>query len=210
MINREDMLELTRRMTLSRNCFYRAAGAYMDPEGYIDNSFNVNFRNMGTHDRQVNLELAKTIPFSKTNQQLRSFEFPKGDLAYDSVHRLLMALSQYGLKDDLLVQTLCEQLAEGIQIPEEYGIFIYHGIYDVPVKGSDKEEQGESEEVFQFIICAVARVDKDYNAGKPELGFLFPAFENRSGDPSRIDIYSLDPERPDEVFVKKILGTSGI
>ena len=206
MINREDMLELTRRMTLSRNCFYRAAGAYMDPEGYIDNSFNVNFRNMGTHDRQVNLELAKTIPFSKTNQQLRSFEFPKGDLAYDSIHRLLMALSQYGLKDDLLVQTLCEQLAEGIHIPQEYGIFVYHGLYDVPVKGSDKEEQGESEEVFRFIICAVARVDKDYNAAKPELGFLFPAFENRSSDPSRIDIYSLDADKPDEEFVRKLLG----
>lgn len=206
MINREDMLELTRRMTLSRNCFYRAAGAYMDPEGYIDNSFNVNFRNMGTHDKQLNLELAKTIPFSKTNQQLRSFEFPKGDLAYDSVHRLLMALSQYGLKDDLLVQTLCEQLAEGIHIPQEYGIFVYHGLYDVPVKGSDKEEQGESEEVFRFIICAVARVDKDYNAAKPELGFLFPAFENRSSDPSRIDIYSLDADKPDEEFVRKLLG----
>lgn len=206
MINREDMLELTRRMTLSRNCFYRAAGAYMDPEGYIDNSFNVNFRNMGTHDKKLNLELAKTIPFSKTNQQLRSFEFPKGDLAYDSIHRLLMALSQYGLKDDLLVQTLCEQLAEGIHIPQEYGIFVYHGLYDVPVKGSDKEEQGESEEVFRFIICAVARVDKDYNAAKPELGFLFPAFENRSSDPSRIDIYSLDADKPDEEFVRKLLG----
>lgn len=206
MINRDDMLELTRRMTLTRNCFYRAAGAYMDPEGYIDNSFNVNFRNMSTHDKTLNLELAKTIPFSKTNQQLRSFEFPRGDMKYDSIHKLLMALSQYGLKDDLLVQTLCEQLAEGIHIPQEYGIFIYHGLYDVPVKGSDKEELGESEEVFQFVICAVARVDDEFNAGKPELGFLFPAFEDRSSDPSRIDIYSLDPEKPDEAFVKKILG----
>ena len=32
-IDREDMLELTRRMTVSRNCFSRIAGAYMDEEG---------------------------------------------------------------------------------------------------------------------------------------------------------------------------------
>ncbi len=32
-INREDMLELTRRMTLKRNCFDRIAGAYLDEEG---------------------------------------------------------------------------------------------------------------------------------------------------------------------------------
>ena len=31
-IDREDMLELTRRMTVSRNCFGRIAGAYMDEE----------------------------------------------------------------------------------------------------------------------------------------------------------------------------------
>ena len=61
-INRNDMLELTRRMTLSRNCFMRAAGAYIDEDGFIDNTFNVNFKNMGKHDQQVNLDLAKTIP----------------------------------------------------------------------------------------------------------------------------------------------------
>ena len=72
MINRNDMLELTRRMTLSRNCFMRAAGAYIDEDGYIDNTFNVNFKNMGKHDQQVNLDLAKTIPFSKTNEQLNA------------------------------------------------------------------------------------------------------------------------------------------
>ena len=113
-INRNDMLELTRRMTLSRNCFVRTAGAYIDDEGYIDNTFNVSFKNMSKHDQQVNLDLAKTIPFSKTNEQLKCYKFPEGDMAYDSIHKLLMALSQYGLKDDLLVQTLCEQLAEGI------------------------------------------------------------------------------------------------
>ena len=94
-INRNDMLELTRRMTLSRNCFVRTAGAYIDDEGYIDNTFNVSFKNMSKHDQQVNLDLAKTIPFSKTNEQLKRYKFPEGDMAYDSIHKLLMALSQY-------------------------------------------------------------------------------------------------------------------
>ena len=78
------MLELTRRMTLSRNCFVRTAGAYIDDEGYIDNTFNVSFKNMSKHDQQVNLDLAKTIPFSKTNEQLKCYKFPEGDMAYDS------------------------------------------------------------------------------------------------------------------------------
>ena len=38
MINREDMLELTRRMTPSRTSFTRVAGGYMEPDGEIDES----------------------------------------------------------------------------------------------------------------------------------------------------------------------------
>ena len=35
---------------------------------------------------------------------------------------------------------------------EPYGIFVFHDRYDVPVKGTDKERQVESEEVFEYII----------------------------------------------------------
>ena len=35
MILREDMLELTRRMTATRSHLVRLAGAYMDEEGYF-------------------------------------------------------------------------------------------------------------------------------------------------------------------------------
>ena len=138
-------------------------------------------------------------------------------MAYDSSHKLLMALSQYGLKDDLLVQILCEQLAEGICGTEdapnktshlhgrEFGIYIYHGIYDIPKKGSDQSEQWESEEVYSFLVCVVASVDKDYNAGNPKCGFIFPAFEDHSSEPGKIDIFFENPDRPDEGFLKKIL-----
>ena len=43
MINREDMLELTRRMTPSRTCMDRIAGGYMDEGGFLDGSFNIHF-----------------------------------------------------------------------------------------------------------------------------------------------------------------------
>ena len=45
-INREDMLELTRRMTVARTSFRRIAGCYVDEEGEFDGSFNTNFLNL--------------------------------------------------------------------------------------------------------------------------------------------------------------------
>ena len=34
--------------------------------------------------------------------------------------------------------------------------------------------QGESEEMFEYLICAICPVSGDYEPGEPECGFLFP------------------------------------
>lgn len=51
MINREDMLELTRRMTPARSHIDRIAGAYYDAEGYIDGTFNTHFLKLSTAEK---------------------------------------------------------------------------------------------------------------------------------------------------------------
>lgn len=52
MINREDMLELTRRMTPARSHIDRIAGAYYDAEGYIDGTFNTHFLKLSTAEKR--------------------------------------------------------------------------------------------------------------------------------------------------------------
>ena len=58
MLNREDMLELTRRMNLARNCFFRIAGSYRDKEGYDDGSFNTAFLKLDQKYKIKNIEIA--------------------------------------------------------------------------------------------------------------------------------------------------------
>ena len=71
MISRDDMLELTRRMTPKRTCFSRVAGCYVDRDGDIDGTFNIHFGKLSEAEKKTNLEIAKTIPFAKTNEQLK-------------------------------------------------------------------------------------------------------------------------------------------
>lgn len=66
---------------------------------------------------------------------------------------------------------------------------MFNGNYDVPLKGADKESQRESEEVYQFLVCAICPLYEDYEIGEPDCGFLFPAFSNRSTDLDGINIY---------------------
>lgn len=189
-INREDMLELTRRMNISRNCFGRIAGAYMDGEGYVDGSFNTHFQKLSGADKTKHLQLAKTVLLSGTNTELRDYRFLPGDRAPGSIWQLLMALRGCELKNDALLLSLYEYMGERYRPGYPYGIYVFHGNYDVPLKGSDKVAQRESEEVYNFLVCALCPVSGAYEPGSPEWGFLFPAFSARSTDVDGIHIFS--------------------
>lgn len=97
-IDREDMLELTRRMTVSRNCFSRIAGAYMDEEGFIDGTFNTHFLKLSGSEKEKNLNIAKTVPYSNTNVNLKNYRLDQGARKPGSIMQLLEALRQCELK----------------------------------------------------------------------------------------------------------------
>ena len=189
MIDREDMLELTRRMTPSRTCFDRIAGAYINNSGEVDDSFNIHFGKLSGSEKVRNLELAKTIPFSKTNVQLKEYVFTEEAKGKNSMWQLLQAIRQCGLKDDALMDIFYDQMADGYAVNYEAAIFVFHGIYDVPLKAKDKENLWESEEVYDFIICTVGPMKEEYEPAEPVFGFLYPAFSDRSGFDGKIDIF---------------------
>ena len=206
MINREDMLELTRRMTPARNCFDRIAGAYINDMGEVEDSFNVHFGKLSGSEKSRNLALAKAIPFAKTNEQLKEYTFSEKAKGKDSIYTLLRAIRQCGLKNDALMETLYEQIADGFPVDYEFATFVFHGTYDVPIKAKDKESLWDSEEVYDFIICTVSPMAGEYEPAEPVFGFLYPAFSDRSGDEEKIDIFHGNPKCVEEGMLYKILG----
>ena len=206
MINREDMLELTRRMTPARTCFDRIAGAYINDMGEVEDSFNVHFGKLSGSEKSRNLALAKAIPFAKTNEQLKEYTFSENAKGKDSIYTLLRAIQQCGLKNDALMELLYEQIADGFPVDYEFATFVFHGTYDVPIKAKDKESLWDSEEVYDFIICTVSPMAGEYEPAEPVFGFLYPAFSDRSGDEEKIDIFHADPECVEEGLLYKILG----
>ncbi len=199
-INREDMLELTRRMTLSRNCFSRIAGAYFDAEGYVDGTFNKHFKKLTPKEQTDNLNLAKAVPFSKTNEELKEYIFEATDRKKDSVWQLLMGLKQCELKNDALMDVLYDIIGEKYHSEQDYAFYLFYGNYDVPLKSKDKESLWESEEVYSFMVGVICPVTGDYEPSTPVSGFLFPAFKDRSSDESRIEVFQKSGDSIVKVF----------
>ncbi|MDO4293453.1 MAG: DUF4317 family protein [Eubacteriales bacterium] len=206
MINREDMLELTRRMTPARTCLDRIAGGYMDRDGELDGSFNVHFLKLSGKEKERNLAIAKTVPFSRTNEQLKEYCFAPGSLQPGGIRQLLTAMRECGLKNDALNETFYELVGERFRAAKDYAVFLFHGVYDVPRKASDKESLWESEEVYDFLICTVGPLSGEYEPGKPEWGFLFPAFSDRSADEQRIDVFCEAPGLSCAALTEELLG----
>ena len=209
MINREDMLELTRRMTVKRNCFTRVAGAYFDEEGFVDGTFNIHFLKLSTGEQNRNLALAKEVPFSATNEKLKEYSFPGKNAESVELAKLLTVLNSCDLKNDAMLDVIYELVGErGLAGLSDEGraFFLFHGSYDVPVKAADKERLWESEEVYSFLIGVLCPLEEEYEPGKPEWGFLYPAFTDRSSDPAHIAVYEADPARPHEDMMREVLG----
>ena len=115
MINREDMLALTRRMTVKRTSMTRIAGGYLDMDGYIDGTFNTGFLKLSPDEKEKNLQIAKVIPFADTNQNLKEYAFSSEKMKGDSMWKLLMGMRVCGLKNDALMETFYEIVGEQYQ-----------------------------------------------------------------------------------------------
>lgn len=208
MINREDMLELTRRMTVSRSSMTRVAGAYIDSDGFIDGTFNTNFLKLSASEKEKNLAIAKAIPFSDTNENLKEYTLEHRKNENRSMWKLLQGMKSCGLKNDALMETFYDIVSEKYHAKQDYAIYVFHDRYDVPLKASDKERLGESEEVYEYLICAICPLVGDYEPGTPEFGFIYPMFTDRSSDMDHIGIFHQDKEIPHKEMEELIFSHS--
>ena len=177
----------------------------MDEEGYVDGSFNRNFLALEKKLQEKNIALAKTVPFAESNKELVGIHFDKEEMTSEC-YQAFSALRKCQLKNDALLESIYEMIGEKYQSKTPYAIYVFSGTYDIPVKGTDKESQWESEEVYDFIVCTVSPMKAEYEPDAPVFGFLYPAFSDRSADKEKIDIFHADAEHPEEGLMYKLLG----
>ena len=206
MINREDMLELTRRMTPARSSVSRIAGAYFDEEGYVDGTFNTHFLKLSPAEKTKHLNHAKVMLLSETNKELKAYKIPKDSRTSGSVWQLLDGIKESGLKNDAFLDIFYELVGDNIKPGHPFACFVYYGQYDIPVKGRDKEWMEGSEEVYTYLLCTISPLIGEYEPGKPEFGFLYPAFRDRTTDNRYINIFEEQKGKYYELYMTQYAG----
>jgi len=228
-MNQKEISELKRRFRPDKNAIGRVYGCYVNSGSkevisYIDESLGM----MILEEAEKYLGLLKKTFSGTLGKNLIDIVFSTQQVADSDEHRLLMALRDSGLKDGEVRQEFYRKVIDNLDMGDgNYLILLAHDTYDVPYRGKDDTEQvGASDTVFSYIVCCVCpvkdgKLELGYCAGEnefhncapsqvvspPELGFLFPAFDDRAANIYNALAYARKPDELHQEFLDAIFHT---
>ena len=224
-MNKKDVMELKKRFKKETCSIDRLAGCYVDAGKNKAIKFNESFLNMDDEEFYKYLEIAKKTLTGTLGNNILELDFPLEEEATGGKQHFLYALRNDGLCSEDLLDRLYDLIIDGYNYVGNYLILVFHDTYDIITKTSDNMKLDESEEVYEYLlvsICPVvlskaglgvredenrigARI-RDWVVGVPDLGFLFPAFDNRSADIHKVDYFIRDAKDSHSEVISDVLG----
>lgn len=230
-MNKKEISELSRRFKPEKANIGRIYGCYVNSSKEVITYLDESLALMPQEEAQQYLALLKKTLSGSLGRNLTDVVFSTEQVADSEEHKLLM-----GLRDDKADarQAFFQKVIENLDMGESnYLILCANDAYDVPYRSHgdiDKSARdyasGESDQVFRYFICAICPVkdgklelgyfsgeNEFHNSlakqivGNPELGFLFPAFDNRSSNIYNALFYSRNPDEIHYEFVDGLFKT---
>ena len=226
-MNQRELGELRRRFRPEKSAISRIYGCYVNSSreiiAYIDQSLGL----MPQEEAEKYLGLLKKALSGTLGRNLIDIVFSTQQVADSEEHRLLSALRTSELKDAEARDAFYQQVIGSLDMGENnYLILLGADAYDVPHRGKDGEvDRDACEEVFRYFVCCVCPVKltkpalsyftaesefhsraAEWMVGAPELGFMFPAFEERAANLYKAMFFTRDSGNMHDEFVRGVFG----
>ena len=175
-------------------------------------------------EKEKVLTVLKKALSGSVGKQLMDISFPTKQVLEGAEHRLLTALKDSGLEDQAAAEQFYETVIPTVSMETNYLILLAYDAYDVPFKGKDSFS-GDAEQVFRYIVCSICPVklsksglsfhvqDQEFHNSKtewmvaaPELGFVFPAFDDRSTNLYGALAYTRNISDNHQEFINAVFG----
>lgn len=224
-MNKKEVLELKRRFKKEAATFTRVCGCYVDGNHNKVCKFGNTFLNLEEDEFYKYLEIANKALSGTIGNNLLELKFPIEEEEVGGRQHILMALRASKLEDENLLDTFYDLVIDTYDHAGNYLIVLFHDAYDVMSRTSDNNNPDESEEVYEYLICAICPVDlskpglgfleeehrigprvRDWVVGAVDTAFLFPAFNDRSTDIHSTLFYTKNTKEPHSEFMANGLG----
>lgn len=224
-MNKKEVLELKRRFKKESATFTRVCGCYVDGNRNKICKIGNTFLNLEEEEFYKYLEIANKSLSGTLGNNLLELSFPMEEEEVGGRQQILMALRETKLEDEALLDTYYDLVIDSYEHAGNYLILLFHDVYDVMSRTSDNLNLDESEEVYEYLICAICPVDlskpglgyleeekrigprvRDWIVGPVDTAFLFPAFNDRSTDIHATLFYTKNTKEPHAEFMANGLG----
>lgn len=226
-MDKKSIGELRRRLKKDSCTFTKICGCYVDDHKDKVIKFDEAFLNLEDEEYYKYLEIAKKVLSTNVGNNILELDFPLSEEKPGGHQQFLLGLKKSGLKDEGILDTFYDMIIEKYDSLGNYLILLFHDVYDVMTKTSDNNKLDESEEIYEYVICAICpmilskpglgynksqnkigRLSREWMVGMPETGFVFPAFNDRSSDIHSVFMYTADSKNPHKEMIEEILGCS--
>ena len=225
-MNEREVAELRRRFRQDRSGISRVRGCYVNENREIVSRFDQSLGVLTQEENEKLLQLLRRTLTGALGKNLLDITFATQQVVHGSEHRRLMDLRASELRDEEALESLFQAMIRALDLEGNYMILLAHDAYDVPYRGKDGEDQADaSSEVFSYLVCAVCPVKltkpalsyqvqagefrtrtADWVVSPPELGFLFPAFDDRSANIYDALYYSKDVKNVHEDLIGAVFA----
>lgn len=226
-MNQKELNEIRRRIKPERNSINHIYGCYVNSQreiiSYIDESIGL----LSKEEVEKYLALLKKTLSGSLGRNLMDLSFATKQVMDSDEHRLLSALRKSELKDPVLRDEFFRCIIESVDMGEDnYIILMAFDAYDVPHYGKDGNDDDSRGEVFKYILCCLCpvksgKVQLGYDAEEkrfhnslinqivcaPELGFMFPSFDDRSTNIYNSLFYSRNIGEVHQDFIDAVFKT---
>ena len=198
-MNDKEIAELRRRFRADKTAISRIRGAYVNEKREIISELDQSVALMTETEADELLSLLKKTLSGKVDTNLHDIHFTTQQVMESPEHKLLCNLRETALQDNDLVHEFYQKVISSLEIEGNYMILLASDAYDVFTYRKDAGKDDESTEIFRYILCAICpikmakpslsyyvrencfrNVVADSVISPPALGFMFPAFDNRS------------------------------
>lgn len=223
-MNEKEIAELRRRFRADKSSISRVRGCYVNEKREIISQFDQSLGILGqTESEQLLSTLRKTLS-GTLGKNLLDIPFDTRQVVEGDQHKLLMALRNSALRDEEAVSAFYQRVIQSLDLEGNYLILLVQDDYDVPYRSKDGERQDDaSSEVFRYILCSICPVKQtkealsyyvyenafhsisaDLVVSAPEMGFLFPSFDERSTNLYDALYYCKDTSQTHPDFVEAV------
>ena len=222
----KEISEIRRHLRRERSNITAVYGCYVNENKEIISEFRQSVAMMPENESDKYFAVLRRTLSGSIGKNLIDITFKTSQVADSPEHKMLMELRSSQLKDDELRQSFVKKIIDSVVIEGNYLILLTCDTYDVPFKSKDDSfQKDQSEESFTYILCTICPVkqtkanlhyvpeEKLFHDGAmnqfvsaPALGFLFPAFDNRSTNIYNALYYTKDVKAGQDAFVEAVFN----